>query len=115
MQNIVLTQLSIPELRQLFREEVKQVLTEQAHSDSPPTQQTIFNFADGCQYMGISKSHGYKLTSQKLIPHSKRGKRIYFEKEQLDQWLLANRMQSVEEAEAEMGDYLNQKGGRYGQ
>lgn len=113
MQNVVFTQLSIPELRQLLREEVEQALSEQA-TDSP-TQQTIFNFSQGCEYLGISKSHGYKLTSQQRIPFSKRGKRIYFEKAVLDQWLLANKVQSVSQLETAMDNYLTKKGGNNGQ
>ncbi|WP_081909680.1 helix-turn-helix domain-containing protein [Aureispira sp. CCB-QB1] len=114
MQNVVFTQLSIPEFRKLLREEVKQVLSEQATSDTHQQQQTILNFEEGCQYIGISKSHGYKLTSQQLIPFSKRGKRIYFEKAALDQWLLSNKVQSVSELEEDMDSYLAKKGGNHG-
>ena len=109
MENIVFTQLSISELRKLLREEVDQALSELTSSNS--NQPTILNFTQACEYIGISKSHGYKLTSQMLIPFSKRGKKIYFEKAILDNWLLSNKVKSVSELEAETNEYLNKKGG----
>lgn len=106
MKNVVFTQLSIQEFRKLLREEVEQVLSKQGNSNKHHNDQTIFNFEEGCQYIGISKSHGYKLTSTGKIPHAKRGKRIYFEKSQLDKWLLQNKVQTQEELEAATNDYL---------
>lgn len=38
-------------------------------------------------YMGYSISYLYKLTSSKSIPHFKRGKKIYFDKDEIDSWL----------------------------
>ena len=107
MQNVVFTQLSIQELRKLFREEVEKALTERTAPST--TQKTILNFTEGCAYIGISKSHGYKLTSQNLIPFSKRGKRIYFDKSELDKWLLANKSKDVSSLETETNEYLSRK------
>ena len=46
---------------------------------------------EACQYMGIAESYLYKLTSAKKIPHYKpNGRMIYFNKQELDQWLLSN-------------------------
>jgi len=35
-------------------------------------------------YLGLSISHIYKLTSTNNIPHSKRGKKLYFDKETIN-------------------------------
>ena len=32
-------------------------------------QKSVLNFEDFCKYVGISKSWGYKLTSQRAVPH----------------------------------------------
>jgi len=39
------------------------------------------------KYSGYSISYLYKLTSTKSIPHFKRGKKIYFDKDEIDAWL----------------------------
>lgn len=64
---------------------------------------------------GLSKSHIYKLVSWKKIPHYKSngGKLTFFEKDEIEQWLLQNRIKTTEEIEAEAQIYcLNKKGGR---
>lgn len=90
MQNLIFTQLSIPEIRKLMREEFLAVLktNKSLITDSPNENKKVFTFKEGCDYLNISKSHGYKLTSTNQIGHSKRGKKIYFTKEQLDKWIL---------------------------
>ena len=42
-------------------------------------------------YSGLSKSTIYKLTLDRLIPHYKPGgKKIYFKRSEIDEWLLNN-------------------------
>ena len=51
----------------------------------------ILTLQEAALYMGISLSQIYKLTSTQSIPHYKpRGKMCYFEKKELDAWLLRN-------------------------
>jgi excisionase family DNA binding protein len=53
---------------------------------------TVLTVAEACEYMGITESHLYKLTSAGKIPHYKpTGKLIYFDRSELDDWLLQNR------------------------
>lgn len=48
---------------------------------------------------GFSKSHIYKLTSSKMIPHYRKGKMLFFDKAELDQWAKQNRVNTWAEAE----------------
>lgn len=107
---MIFSQLSEIEIRQLLREELKEALRVH-HSTDQEGQKKILTFAEGCEYISISKSHGYKLTSKGLIPHSKRGKKIYFEKSVLDEWLLKNKVKSVEEELEDVSKRLK-KGGK---
>lgn len=53
-------------------------------------------------YTGLSKSTIYKLTSEGKIPHYKPcGKIIYFDKKEVDKWLLNNRVKANNEIEKE--------------
>ena len=41
----------------------------------------VLNFNEACQYLELSQSHLYKLTSAGSIPHYKpNGKKLYFKK-----------------------------------
>ncbi len=71
----------------------------------------ILTLQEACQYMGISSSHMYKLTSKRLIPHySPTGKLIYFKRSELDEWVLKSRRKPISEMDAEAGSYLRANG-----
>lgn len=80
-------------------------------------QKTVLNFNEACLYLDISPSHLYKLTSARQIPHfCPQGKKLYFKREELDQWLQRNRQNTLQEIEAmvdkdiatQKGKYINQ-------
>ena len=67
----------------------------------------VLNFNDACSYLDISASHLYKLTSQKSIPHfCPQGKKLYFNRTELDEWLQRNRQTSTDEIETMAANYL---------
>ena len=49
----------------------------------------ILTFDEACVFMGVTRSHLYKLTSD--------GKMIYFKRDELSAWLLQNRVSTSEE------------------
>jgi excisionase family DNA binding protein len=56
------------------------------------SQKKVLNFDEIKAYTGLSKSYLYKLTSSGGIPcYKPQGKHIYFNKPEIDQWLLSNR------------------------
>ncbi len=61
---------------------------------------------------GLSKSHIYKLVSWKKIPHYKSngGKLTFFEKDEIERWLLQNRISTSDEIEIKAQLYCTQKG-----
>jgi len=64
------------------------------------------NFENACNYLSISKSYLYKLTCKNQIPFYKpNGKKIYFEKAELNKWLLKNRAKPESELEQNATDY----------
>ena len=67
----------------------------------------VLNFNDACNYLDISASHLYKLTSQKSIPHfCPQGKKLYFNRTELNEWLQRNRQTSTDEIETMAANYL---------
>lgn len=67
----------------------------------------VLNFNDACKYLDISASHLYKLTSQKKIPHfCPQGKRLYFNRADIDLWLQQNRQDTTDEIETAAANYI---------
>ncbi len=55
----------------------------------------VLTLDEACDYTGMSRSYLYRLTSSGIIPHSKpSGKLVYFEREELERWLLQNKKNS---------------------
>jgi excisionase family DNA binding protein len=78
-------------------------------------QKAILNVDEFCRYAGISKSFCYKLTYQKSIPfYCPNGKLIFFNRQEIDQWLLSNPISPTDDVEQEAIDYIANKAWRGG-
>ena len=63
-------------------------------------QKAVINFNEACNYLDLSQSHLYKLTSARHIPHfCPQGKKLYFRRDELDLWLQRNRQLTNEQLE----------------
>lgn len=77
-------------------------------------QKEVLNLNDAALYLELSASHLYRLTSTGCIPYYKpNGKKLYFKRLELDQWLLRNRTTTQEEIETQASNYLIKKGRVY--
>ncbi len=71
----------------------------------------VLTFNEAAIYLEVSHSHLYKMTSTGVIPSYKpNGKKLYFNRKELDSWLLSNRQSSQEEIEQQAANYLIKKG-----
>lgn len=72
----------------------------------------VLTSEEAANYMGVSKSYLYKLTMEKKIPHYKpMGKMVYFNRQELEQWLQANRVATDVEISQKAQNYCMRKGG----
>ena len=70
----------------------------------------IFNFNEACRFLDYSGSYLYKLTHLKKIVHYKpNGKKLYFKRTDLEDWLLRNRVKTDVELQQQAEDILNKK------
>ena len=76
-------------------------LLEEANQTKPLTIQ------ETAKFLNLSQSHLYKLTSERKIPHFKpSGKKIYFDKSELVQWLKRNPARTGDETEEKAASYI---------
>ena len=79
------------------------------------SQKNVLTFDEGATFMGGSHSCLYKMTMTGTVPHYKpRGKMIYFDRAEIESWLLQNRITPAAEIEAKAATYvaINPKNGR---
>ena len=69
---------------------------------------TALTMNDVADLTGLSKSHIYKLVCTKRIPYykSEGGKFTYFRKSEIEDWLLAHRVPTTDELEANAVNYV---------
>lgn len=71
----------------------------------------VLTFSEAAEYLAVSHSGLYKLTSSNTIPHYKPNKkRIYFKRSELDAWITTNRVTPKSELEGMADEYLMKKG-----
>lgn len=61
------------------------------------------------KYLNVSSSYIYKMTSTNQIPHSKKGKKLYFDKEKITYWALETSVMTQEEMQEVATSYLLKK------
>lgn len=80
----------------------------QASGDSPlPIE--ILNTDQAAKFPSIAKPTLYGYTSHSKIPCYKTGKRIYFKKSELLEWISKNKVKTTEEIEQEVSNLLLRK------
>jgi excisionase family DNA binding protein len=71
----------------------------------------VLTFDEAARYMGISKSDLYKKTSNRTVAFSKpRGKMIYFDRLELEKYLLQNPITTADEIERQAVNYCYNTG-----
>lgn len=66
----------------------------------------VLDFDETLLYTGLSRGHLYRLTSTRAIPHSKRCRKLYFDKAELDRWMLESRIPTQEEIDSQAATYV---------
>ena len=74
------------------------------------TQKPALTLREAAQHLELSTSYLYQLVSQGAIPVSKpNGKKLYFSRKDLDDWMLSNKQKSREEIEETATKFLTKK------
>lgn len=67
----------------------------------------ILTLEEAAEYLQLSKSCLYKMTSSKEVPYYvPGGKKIYFRRIELENWILNSKVNSVNEFDCEAENYL---------
>ncbi|MEZ4801513.1 MAG: helix-turn-helix domain-containing protein [Gelidibacter sp.] len=82
--------------------EIKELLIKQSIQ-----QKEILTIEEASEFLGLSKSRLYKMTSNKEIPHYKPGGKItYLNRQELEQWILNSRISSISDFDSDMDNYV---------
>jgi excisionase family DNA binding protein len=110
MENVIFTQLSIPEIRQLFRQELETYFaTQKQGNTNQPEPEQLLTVQQAAELLNLSVPTLYGYTQRAEIPVCKRGKRLYFSKQSLFEWIKDGRKKTLAETASEADQYLTKK------
>lgn len=79
--------------------------------DAELTQKKVLTVDEACKYTGFAKSYIYKLVHYKKIGYYKPlGKVLFFDREDLEKFLLSNRVSTKEETDQKAQAYCMKNG-----
>ncbi len=109
MENLVFTQLSIPEVKQLFREELENFFAEKRINEPKSESDEIGGIDLAIELTGLAKPTIYGLVSDSKIPVMKRGKKLYFSRREILDWLKQGRRKTQSEIQAEAIEFATKR------
>lgn len=98
MDKIILTSLTPDELREIIREELEVVLRKIDTKIEDPASD-VLSIEKAAELLKLSKTTIYGLVNRRSIPHSKKGKRLYFSKDDLIEWMKSGKRRTRQEIE----------------
>lgn len=113
MENVIFTQLSIPEIRQLFRQELETYFaTQKQGNTNQPEPEQLLTVQQAAELLSLTVPTMYSKVSKGELPVMKRSKRLYFSRTELLDYLKDGRKKSTAEIEQEAKACLlnNKKG-----
>lgn len=115
METFIITQLSVSEMRQIIQEELAQFFAQDDVSFAQATPSKLVGIdqlIEACPFIG-AKGTVYKKVSNREIPHFKKGKRLFFDLDQIDQWLREGKVTTMKDIEEEADEYMKRNSLRW--
>lgn len=106
MNDLMLTSIKKEELSTLIEDSIRKVLAENPVSANDRASQDFLSIEEASKFLNLAKATVYTLTSAGKIPVIKKGKRLYFTKQELMDWLKKGRKKTIEEIEEDGTQYL---------
>ena len=92
--DITVTNLTIDDISKAIRNELRNYFEEQEEKER---EDEIGGIELAIEVSGLAKPTIYGLVSRREIPHSKRGKKLYFSRRELKEWLTTGKRKTQDE------------------
>lgn len=107
MERTFLVNFSEEDFKALLKEALRELLIEMLpNAQSLPD---VLNVKEAAEYLRMKITTLYEKTSRKLIPHFKKGNKLYFYRDELREWIGAGKVKSSDELQGEAATYLLNK------
>lgn len=108
MEEIMITRLTVDELKEMLRVEMQAALASIPSVDGVP-QEDLLSTSGACDLLNIARSTLYNLVYKQTIPCMKRGKKLYFSKKELVKWVAQGRKETQAEIDAQAQAFIDNR------
>ncbi len=103
-----LTNLTEAEFKQFLRESLLEIINELGINSKPETRD-ILDVKQASDFLRLKLTTLYEKTSQKIIPHFKKGNKLYFNRNELQKWVTDGKVKTTDELQSEASSYTLHK------
>ena len=103
-----LTNLTEAEFKQFLRESLLEIINELGISSKPEVRD-ILDIKQASDFLRLKLNTLYEKTSQKMIPHFKKGNKLYFNRAELQAWVTGGKVKTTDELQSEASSYAMHK------
>jgi len=97
------------DLENLIGKAVRVAINQSSAINGNKKELDIMNVEQVSEFLNLAVATIYDKTSKNLIPHKKHGKKLYFIRKEIEQWILDGSVKTSEEIEIEAMDYVLNK------
>src|SRR5690349_15198461 len=108
MTHSFLLSLNEAEFKAFLREALTEILREAKHKANA-SMPDILNVSEAAIFLKLQISTLYEKTATRLIPHFKKGNRLYFYRSDLEEWLREGRVKTQKELQGEAATFTMHK------
>lgn len=103
-----LTNLTESEFKQFLRQSLMEIISESGITNKSETRE-ILNIKQASDFLQLKINTLYEKTSQKVIPHFKKGNKLYFNKTELQAWVADGKVKTTSELQSQASSYTLHK------
>jgi excisionase family DNA binding protein len=105
-QDILLTSIRLDELNTFIENSLRKVLIEFLPTSPPQKTQDLLSITEASKVLNLALPTIYGLVSTANIPNMKKGKKLYFSRHELEDWIKSGRRKTIEEKKDEANNIL---------
>ena len=109
MSELIITTITKTEIQQLIENAVAKALLQKT-KDELSEGDSFLDVEEAASFLGIAKATLYGKCSSLLIPHFKKGKKLYFNRSELVEYLRSGKRKTIQDISQIVNSTLSEKG-----
>ncbi len=92
---------------------IEKAISDLKKENTIKTESKAMNISEVAKYLNTNIPSIYGLTSRAEIPHYKIAKKLFFKKEEIDEWINSKKIKTKQDIENEVNEYISKKRNLY--